>query len=307
VLGLVTALLLAGGGYLTGWVRSTHESTTFHGDGIEQDSAMRAARCHEDPKGATRELLAIARSSKEEPRARYRAIKALGWLQQPEAVAPLLELATSTPGYADDVIEALRFFGERSDRGVSFTGGGRPAVVVFPAAPSPAATQALLQLAASDPKLTRSALQALQLHKPSVAALMAVPHADQFAKEIFPILRDDGSDEAHAAMVKLLAAQTEVRPQLAEELGYSGRADAVAPLYALLGSASAQLRLAALGALLHLAGKEFTSPDAPDPEKARALAQALFGSKLDRFDAKVALKRAAPVRTEPEPTSCSPQ
>jgi HEAT repeat protein len=288
-------------------VRSTHEPTTFHGDGVEQDSAMRSARCHDNAKGATSELLAIARSSSEEPRARARAIKALGWLQQPEAVAPLLELATSTPGYADDVVEALRFFGERPGRGVSFTGGGRPSVVVFPAAPSPAATQALLKLAASDPKLTRSALQALQLHKPPIAALMAVPHVDQFAKELFPILRDDGSNEAHAAMVKLLAAPTEVRPQLAEALGYSGRADAVAPLYALLGSASAQLRLAALGALLHLAGKEFTATDAPDPDVARAMAQALFGPKLDRFDAKVALKRAAPVPQLPEPTTCSPQ
>jgi HEAT repeat protein len=302
MLGLVSALAIAAGVDLSAWAKSPPDTRTFHGDGIGVYNAALAARCHADPKHAAAELLALARNNKEDPGVRGRAVKALGWLQQPEAIPTLLELASS--GYGESATTALSFFGTRPAYTVNIGFGGEALSVVFPARPDPAATQALLKVAAIE-KLTKSALRALRLHQPEVAALMALPHADQFAEELFPLLRDDGSDEAHAAMVKLIAVPSPVRPQLADELGYSGRADAVAPLYALLGSASAPLRLAALGALLHLAGKEWSSPDAPEPEKARALAQAIFGPKLDRFDAKAALRRSVPAPKVPEPTDCS--
>jgi HEAT repeat protein len=302
MLGLVSALALAAGVDLSAWAKAPLDTSTFHGDGIRVHNAALAARCHADPKHAAAELLALARSNNEDAGVRGRAIQALGWLQQPEAIPALLELASS--GYGETAAKALSFFGVRPAFTVNIGFGGEALSVVFPAKPEPAATQALLKVAAME-KLTKPALRALRLHRPDVAALMALPHADQFAEDLFPLLRDDGSDEAHAAMVKLISVPSPVRPQLAEELGYSGRAEAVAPLYALLGSASAQLRLAALGALLHLAGREWSSPDAPDPEKARALAQAIFGPKLDRFDAKAALRRSVPAPMVPEPTSCS--
>jgi hypothetical protein len=284
--GVVLALL----GSLAGWAAN----------GGERAPAAYEARCAAAAQREAPALLKLARSSDTPAEVRARAVDALGWLQQAESVPALLELARTGPALGEHVARALRFFGARSAFEAEPSVGGHVRTVVFPPRPDPAATRALLELAA-EPKLAHEALWALKFHDATPKQLMAIAHADQYAEDLLPLLQDDGE-----ALLKLLTAPSPARPRIAEAVGYSARADAVAPLYGLLGSASAELRAAALAALHHLAGKQAPFTGAPEPDVGRAIAHALFGPKLERFDAHVALRRD-PERQEPAPVfECAP-
>lgn len=287
MLSVAAAMVL---GSLAGWAAN----------GGPRAAAAHVARCVSAARAEAPVLLELAGGEKTPEDVRARAVEALGWLQQPQTVPPLLELAKSTPSLAPSVVRALRFFGTRSAFEAEPGVGGHVQTVVFPPKPDAAATRGLLALAA-DPKLAHDALWALKFHDASSKALLKLPHADQYAEDLLPLLGDDGE-----ALVKLLAAPSPARPRIAEAVGYSARAEAVAALYALLGSASAELREAALAGLHHLAGKQAPFTGAPDPDVGRAIAHALFGPKLDRFDASVALRRDLE-RQEPAPVfDCAP-
>ncbi|MEN8151208.1 MAG: HEAT repeat domain-containing protein [Planctomycetota bacterium] len=242
------------------------------------------------------ELAAIPRDGKRPLETRRRAIHVLGRLRVPDHVPLLISFLDSEHGgLREAAIAALGFFGTCPAEDGFLVFGGRVRKVVFPAAPVPAATKALVARfrkfrdgkrrprRRTGPGLLDTFL-ALESHASDELAALAIETLASGPAKVGGIassfsVQDLLGASAEAAklkrLAKLLQSERSVDRRLgAWALGWSARREAVPLLLAARKDEVEGVVKASAGALQRLAGVE---KPAEDYEK-------LLGGKGERFD-----------------------
>jgi HEAT repeats len=281
--------------------------------------------CGEDrATSLTRELLKLYRAEPTEADTRRRVLHVLGRIRSAEAVPLLCEVARTGKGdLKEAALVSLGFFGAVPARAAYLVFGGRIRTVVFPAAVSPDATRALLELfrelRAAKPELPRGevyrpglfreAKQRLQRMTSAVVRALKSHRGADVAAAVLETLEgthrvrrtwmwDDLGEILHRSLEHVDAGQLrellkderpEIRKAAAYALGWTASAAAVSPLLGLLDDEDRGVREQADDALSRLSGSR---PDVRSREERRTAEQwiELLGRKGELLDTEKSLR-----------------